>query len=199
MIKNIYKILFGKKKTSIKTESVKREIFGFTKGKNTKVSGVIEIRQNGGKIIIGDDCLIEGNLYTETSKSKIEIGGNVYIGGGTILDSACEICIEDDVLISYACIIQDSDNHSLRYSVRKVDTSDWKNNRSHNWEVTNKKPIKISKGAWLGARVIILKGVTIGEGAIVGAGSVVAKNVPDWTIVAGNPAKIIREIPEDER
>ena len=51
----------------------------------------------------------------------------------------------------------------------------------------------------MGARVIILKGVTIGEGSIVGAGSVVTKDVPDWTIVGGNPAKIIRVIPENER
>jgi acetyltransferase-like isoleucine patch superfamily enzyme len=57
----------------------------------------------------------------------------------------------------------------------------------------------ISDFVWIGANVIILKGVTIGEGAIVGAGSVVTKDVPPYTIVAGNPARIIREIPENER
>ncbi|MBC7747662.1 MAG: acyltransferase [Methylotenera sp.] len=138
-------------------------------------------------------------IATETEYTKVLIGNNVYIGGGTIIDSVCNITIADDVLISYQCVIQDSDNHSTRYSLRKKDTADWKNGRYHNWEVTPKKPVKISKGAWIGTGVIILKGVTIGVGAIVGAGSVVTKDVPDWTIVAGNPAKIIREIPENER
>ncbi len=51
----------------------------------------------------------------------------------------------------------------------------------------------------IGAKSIIVRGVTIGEGAIVGAGSVVTRDVPPYTIVAGNPARIIREIPEDEQ
>ena len=60
-------------------------------------------------------------------------------------------------------------------------------------------PVKIEDAVWIGVNCTILKGVTIGEGSVVGAGSVVTKNVPPWTIVAGNPARIIREIPEDER
>lgn len=60
-------------------------------------------------------------------------------------------------------------------------------------------PVKISDKVWIGFNSIILKGVTIGEGAVVGAGSVVTKDVPAWTVVAGNPARIIREIPENER
>ncbi|MBK8021791.1 MAG: hypothetical protein IPK19_10285 [Chloroflexi bacterium] len=60
-------------------------------------------------------------------------------------------------------------------------------------------PIRICDKAWIGFNAVILKGVTIGEGAIVGAGSVVTKDVPAWTVVAGNPARIIREFTEDER
>ena len=56
----------------------------------------------------------------------------------------------------------------------------------------NSKPIKICNDAWIGMNVIVLKGVTIGEGAIVGAGSVVTKDVPAWSVVAGNPACIIK-------
>ena len=63
----------------------------------------------------------------------------------------------------------------------------------------NTAPIKICDNAWIGMNCIILKGVTIGEGAIVGAGSVVTKSVPPWTIVGGNPAKVIKEISIEKR
>jgi len=60
-------------------------------------------------------------------------------------------------------------------------------------------PVKISNKAWIGVRAIVLKGVTIGEGAVVGAGSIVTSDVPPWTIVAGNPARIIRPLTDEER
>jgi galactoside O-acetyltransferase len=62
-----------------------------------------------------------------------------------------------------------------------------------------RKPVKIEDKVWIGFNSIILKGVTVGEGAIVGAGSVVTKDVPPYTIVAGNPARIIRELTPEER
>ena len=63
-----------------------------------------------------------------------------------------------------------------------------------NWSVVSSAPILIKNNVWIGMNVIILKGVTIGEGAIVAAGSVVTKDVPDWTLVGGNPAKIIKNL-----
>jgi len=63
----------------------------------------------------------------------------------------------------------------------------------------NTKGIKINDNAWVGMNCIILKGVTIGEGAIVAAGSVVTKDVQAWTLVGGNPARILKEIPEELR
>jgi acetyltransferase-like isoleucine patch superfamily enzyme len=128
----------------------------------------------------------------------LTIGDNTYIGGGTVVDCVKSISIGNDVLISYGCVLADSDNHSIKYSIRKKDLADWKQ-KKHDWTTTNSEPIQISMGVWIGAKTIILKGVTIGEGSVVGAGSVVTKNVPPWTIVAGNPARVIREIPENER
>lgn len=147
---------------------------------------------------IGDDCLVEGYLVTECASSKISLGDNVFVGGGTVIDCVSEIIIGDDVLISYDCMISDCDNHSLQRSLRKHDLTKWRTG-SFDFDHAIKKPVKIGNGAWLGAKSIILKGVTLGEGAIVGAGSVVTKDVPPYTIVAGNPACVIREIPEDER
>ena len=57
----------------------------------------------------------------------------------------------------------------------------------------------IEDKSWIGFDVVILKGVRIGKGAIVASRSVVTKDVPDWTIVAGNPAQLVREMPENER
>lgn len=168
-------------------------------GKNSSIKGVIDKRHKDSKITVGENCLIEGVLVTETKESSISIGNNVYIGGETTLDCVNNIVIEDDVLISYQCILTDSDNHSLKYSIRKSDLADWKNERKHDWSTTKSCPIKICRGVWIGVRSIILKGVIIGEGAIVGAGSVVTKDVPPYTIVAGNPAKIIRELTLNER
>lgn len=59
-------------------------------------------------------------------------------------------------------------------------------------------PVYIGDKVWIGFNVIILKGVDIGEGAVVAAGSVVTKNVPEWTLVGGNPAKVIRQLEHPE-
>ncbi len=168
-------------------------------GRNTTLRTRLNKRTEQSRITIGDDCLIEGALVTEADHSQIIIGNNVYVGGETILDCVGQITVEDDVLISYRCIISDSDNHNIRYSIRKHDLAEWKQGGRADWSLTPQAPVHIKKGAWIGTSVIILKGVTIGEGAIIGAGSVVTKDVPDWTIAAGNPARVIKELSEDER
>ena len=63
-----------------------------------------------------------------------------------------------------------------------------------NWATVNSKPIKICNDVWIGMNAIILKGVTVGEGAIVAAGAVVTKDVAPYTVVAGNPAVMVKVI-----
>ena len=168
-------------------------------GSNSRIEGVISKRAPGSRIVVGNRCLIQGTLVTETVESTITIGNNTFIGGGTLLDCTKKIHLADDVLIAYGCLLADSDNHSVSYSIRKRDLVDWRTGGQHDWATTERGPIIVLKGAWIGARAIVLKGVTIGEGAVVGAGSVVTKDVPPYTIVGGNPARVIREIPPDER
>ena len=118
-----------------------------------------------------------------TMGCKIVIGDNVGISGSTIC-ARSKIVIGNNVLIGSGCIITDSDAHPL----------EWKDRREN---VSNKikcAPIIIGNDVFIGARSIILKGVEIGDRAVVGAGSVVTRNVPPDTIVAGNPAVVVKEL-----
>ena len=82
--------------------------------------------------------------------------------------------------------------HRVLVLARNHDYYQFKKDR---WNYTTEKPIHIKEGAWIGSGSIILGNVTIGKFSVVGAGSVVTKDVPDYTIVAGNPAKKIKKIP----
>jgi acetyltransferase-like isoleucine patch superfamily enzyme len=167
-------------------------------GAGTRVLGHVEKRGASSRIEAGAGCLLNGQLVTEAPAALIRIGNNVSIGGETIISAVKSIIIEDDVLISYRCIINDSDDHSLAYSVRKADLRSWMDGH-RDFSDSSTAPVRICKGAWIGAQVIITKGVTVGEGAVCGAGSVVTKDVAPYTVVAGNPARVIRELSAEER
>lgn len=167
-------------------------------GRNTSIKGRIERRHPGSSVQIGDDSFIAGTLVVESQNSHLVIGNRVFIGGGSLIDCLGQITIEDDVLISYQVIIMDSDNHSLCASERLGDLQRWRN-QEYDWTRVRNVPVTIRSKAWIGARAIIAKGVIIGEGGVVASGSVVTKDVPPYTIVAGNPARIIRELGPDER
>lgn len=117
------------------------------------------------------------------ANSQIIIGNNVGISGSTI-NATTSITIGDNVMIGSGCLITDTDSHPLH----------WKDRLDNRNDLTAKAPIVISDNVFIGARSIILKGVTIGEGAVVGAGSVVSKDVPPYTVVCGNPAKIVKSL-----
>jgi maltose O-acetyltransferase len=126
---------------------------------------------------------------------KIQIGSNSYIGEGTRIWSAENIFIGNDVLISHNCNIIDTDSHEINYIERaeRVKSIVATGHPSQKGTVQTA-PIYISDHAWLSYNVSILKGVKIGKGAIVAAGSVVTKDVADFTVVAGNPAVFIKNI-----
>jgi len=156
-------------------------------GKDSDLFCLIEKRNKNSQINIGNGCLINGRLVCETKKSFIDIKNNVFIGGGTILDCKESIVIHDNVLISYQCLIFDHDSHESISANRANDIYLFRN-YIYDWSKIPSKLIVIKKNSWIGARSIITKGVIIGEGSIVASGSVVTKNVPDYTLVAGNPA-----------
>jgi acetyltransferase-like isoleucine patch superfamily enzyme len=107
--------------------------------------------------------------------AHLTLGGG-YANHGVALVCFQEIAIGRDVAIGPEVFIRDSDSHIITGSGR-----------------SSTEPIRIGDRVWIGARAVILKGVTIGDGAIVAAGSVVTKDVAPGTLVGGVPAKFIRE------
>jgi acetyltransferase-like isoleucine patch superfamily enzyme len=150
----------------------------------------------GCTIEIDRDSMITGSLICDREDAKISIGQRVFSNGNII--AAAKIEIGDDVLISWGVTIVDHNSHSISFSHRADDVINWRVGKK-DWTQVKIAPVKIGNKVWIGVNAMILKGVTIGEGAVVGAGAVVTKDVPAWTIVGGNPARIIREIAEDER
>ncbi len=161
----------------------------------------VDIRQKKAgqiNVKIGANSVVEGRLFLEQENSQIVIGDNTYIGSSSLV-SLSSILIGNDVLISWGCTIMDNDAHSLISEQRMNDVRDWKRSleeekvgKYKDWSKVNFAPITVKDKAWIGFNSIILKGVTIGEGAVVAAGSVVTKDVPDYAIVGGNPAQIIK-------
>lgn len=154
----------------------------------------------------GDDCILSQSNIFESGSGFISIGSRTFINAGTQLISRTRIDIGDDVTIAWGCTIYDHDSHSINYRERvhdqKLQLSAIKSGNfiaNKNWESVKTGAIKIGNFAWLGFDVVVLKGVTIGEGAIIGARSVVASDIPAWCIAAGNPARVIRQLPEGVR
>lgn len=146
-------------------------------------------------IVIGKDVTINsGQKYNmiggdsttvlrTIGKGKIIIGDRVGLSNVAIVASK-KVVVENDVLLGGGVKIYDSDFHSLSYFDRVNDP----------YMNIKTEQITIKEGAFIGANVIILKGVTIGKHSVIGAGSVVSKSIPDNEIWAGNPAIFIRKI-----
>ena len=116
-------------------------------------------------------------FYTDCGKN-IKLGKNVFINSGCKFQDQGGIIIGDGCLLGHNVIITTL-NHGIAPSKRQS---------------LIPKPVKIGRNVWIGASVTILPGVTIGDNAIIGAGSIVVKDIPENTIAVGNPCKVIREI-----
>jgi acetyltransferase-like isoleucine patch superfamily enzyme len=154
------------------------------------------VYKENSSIAVGQDTQIPGQLIFDRGNARISIGQRSFIHATII--SAKEVQIGDDVMISWGTTIVDHNSHAIAFSKRAHDVTEWRKGNK-DWSNVVCSPVHIADKVWIGFNVIVLKGVHIGEGAIVGAGSVVTKDVAPWTIVGGNPAKLIREIPEHER
>lgn len=121
-------------------------------------------------------------IFVVGSDCRLTIGNKVGISNAAIF-ATNEIIIEDDVVIGAGCKIYDSDFHSIVADYRLYGNTN-----------IPSVPVKICRRSFIGGHTIILKGVTIGEGAVIAAGSVVTKDVPANEIWGGNPARFIKSI-----
>lgn len=207
-MKNLFKKIFKIKSKAQKRKEreIKNQSEFLTIGKNSILLDNISFRNSyNNKITVGDDCMLNCNFIFESSKGEIEIGDRVFINSGTNIISRSKITFGNDITIAWNCTFYDHNSHSIDWKERRNDLiqqlNDYKESgdfiKNKNWDVVKSCPITICDKVWIGFDCTILNGVTIGEGAIVGAKSVVREDVEPWTIVAGNPAKVIKRIRHD--
>lgn len=154
-----------------------------TVGRRPRVFGKVRI-DNRGRIVIADKFMAGGRLIpfelVTKQDARLTIGDSVYIHDGSSIACYGRIAIGSRVLIGRDVIITDSDQHRKEVSRRA--------------EIPGFQPVKIHNDVWLGDRSMVLKGVTIGRGSIIGAGTLVNADVPPMEIWAGVPARKIGKV-----
>lgn len=146
-----------------------------------------------GSLYLAKDATMEVEAFDVYAGSRINVNagaklslGSGYMNHDCVIDCFYSISIGRGVVISERVVIRDSDNHAITSTVNEVV------GEPRSDEKPTVAPIVIQDHVWLGMNAIVLKGVTIGEGAIVAAGSVVTKDVPSHCLVAGVPAKVVK-------
>jgi acetyltransferase-like isoleucine patch superfamily enzyme len=151
------------------------------------------------QIVIGAHSHVRGELMIFAHGGRISIGEWCYVGVGTRIWSGVSIDIGNRVLISHSVNIFDNLTHPIRASERHAQARQIFTTGHPRDIFLDDKPVRIADDAWIGACAIIMRGVSVGQGGIVAAGAVVTKDVPAYSIVAGNPAVVVRELAPDER
>lgn len=147
------------------------------------------------RVRIGANCAIRGVLRCD-GPGRIAIGEEVHVGDGVIVSARSAIEIGDGVLIAHGVQLFDNDTHPMDPEARAAHFRAFlklgpKGSKPDDFEVASA-PIRIGRRAWLGFNSAVMKGVSVGEEAIVAAGAVVVADVPARSIVAGNPARLVR-------
>jgi len=158
-------------------------------------ANIINLLKDKKKLSIGNESRIQGELIVHPNKGNITIGKYCYIGMLTHIWSAENILIGDRVLISHGVNIHDFDSHPFSPHRRHLqELKLFENGHTGDLEDVPSASIIIEDDVWIGFGSTILKGVKIGKGSIIGANTVVTKDIPEYSVVVGNPAKIVKTI-----
>lgn len=175
-------------------------MMGIRYGSGLKLKGMpVIFNKRGAGMEFGEDVVIKSSflsnlvglyqrtvIVTRTEKARISIGSRVGISGATIYARE-SIEIGDDTNIGGNVKILDNDFHPLDEEERRLDIK----------EKIGVRPVKIGKDCFIGCNALILKGTELGDGCVVGAGSVVSGKFEARSVIAGNPARVIRKLGEE--
>ena len=137
-----------------------------------------------GRLEVGEHTLFEPNVWiTAPGDARVRIGTGCFLNIGVMVAAHELVEIGDHCMFANGCFISDA--------AHRFDDPD----KPVTWQgFTTKGPTRIGDNGWLGAHVVVTSGVTIGERCVIGANSVVTKDIPAGSIAAGSPARVIREI-----
>lgn len=134
---------------------------------------------------IGENCYIEPPLHANWGGKHVHLGKNVYANFNLTLVDDTHIYIGDGTMIGPNVVIATA-GHPILPELRV---------KQYQYNI----PVKIGKNCWLGAGVLVMPGVTIGDNSVIGAGSVVTKDIPENVVAVGNPCRVLRKIGEHDR
>lgn len=134
---------------------------------------------------IGENCYIEPPFYANFGGAHCHFGNNVYANFHLTCVDDTHIYVGDNTMIGPNVTLA-SAGHPVLPSLRE---------KGYQYNL----PVHIGKNCWLGANVVVLPGVTIGDNSVIGAGSVVTKNIPSNVVAVGNPCKVLRPIGEKDK
>jgi acetyltransferase-like isoleucine patch superfamily enzyme len=153
-------------------------------GRNVSIDGLPFISGHT-EIHIGDDVYLGGKISIHSGRileaPVLKIGNRAQVGWNTNITVNQEVIIEEDAIVAYDCRISDSDGHPRQADLRAQHCPP---------DPKDIRPVRICRNAWIGNGTHIMKGVTIGEGAVIGANSVVINDIPPYCLALGNPAEV---------
>jgi len=137
-----------------------------------------------GEVLLGEGVSLCGTVVpielVTYSSGRIEIGNHTFINYGSSIAARASVKIGSHCYLGHYTFVMDNDQHDV----------------TRHWELPNSEQVIIEDHVWIGSKAVILPGVRIGSRAVIGAGSIVTKDVPPRCVAAGNPARVVRQLTE---
>ncbi|WP_240193577.1 acyltransferase [Desulfobulbus alkaliphilus] len=135
-------------------------------------------------IVLGDNVMLSNSVMLSSKNGRIRIGNDVGINAQTVIQSTsnCPVNISNDCILGQGCLVIGGGSYDLSDPDSLTRTA----------SIINDGGVALEENVWLGARVTVLGGVTVGRGSVVAAGAVVTRSLPTFSVSMGVPAKVVR-------